>query len=62
MKFDYKAYDKLYPRPKAQNKTETAVEGFTPSTEDNAEEPETAVEVETEVGSGDDGADSSVSE
>lgn len=61
MKFNSKAYDELYPRPKKVEKVETAVEGFTPSVEKAVEEVETAVEAEREVEDGGDGADSSTS-
>lgn len=61
MKFNSKAYDELYPRPKKVEKVETAVEGFTPSVEVESETPETTVETETEVEDGRDGTDSSVS-
>ena len=59
MKFNSKAYDELYPRPKKVEKVETAVEGFTPSVEPEKETPETTVE--TEVEDGRDGTDSSAS-
>ena len=65
MKFNSKAYDELYPRPKKVEKVETAVEGFTPSvTEKDPEElkNETAVEAESEVENGGDGADRSTGE
>ena len=65
MKFNSKAYDELYPRPAKVEKVETAVEGFTPSvTEKDAGElnKETAVEVESEVADGGDGADRSTGE
>lgn len=65
MKFNSDAYDKLYPRPAKVEKVETAVEGFTPSvTEKDTGElkKETAVEVESEVADGGDGADRSTGE
>jgi len=64
MKFNSKAYDELYPRPTKVEKVETAVEGFTPSVTEKAEEPkiETAVETESEVADGGDGADRSTGE
>lgn len=62
MKFDYKAYEKLYPRKSAEEpKPETAVEGFNPTVEEktkNVEQsskPESMVEtaeVETEGADG----------
>ena len=65
MKFNSKAYDELYPRPKKVEKVETAVEGFTPSVseKDPGElKQETAVETESEVENGGDGADRSTGE
>ena len=64
MKFNTKAYDELYPRPKKVEKVETAVEGFTPSVETEVEnvKPEAAVAAESEVENGGDGTDSSTSE
>lgn len=64
MKFNAKAYDELYPRPKKVEKVETAVEGFTPSVETDVEKvtTETAVETESEVDNGGDGTDRSTSE
>lgn len=63
MKFNSKAYDELYPRPKKVEKVETAVEGFTPSVQAaENEKPETTVETESEVENGGDGTDSSTSE
>ena len=64
MKFNSKAYDELYPRPEKVEKVETAVEGFTPSVTEKAADPkiETAVEAESEVENGGDGADRSTGE
>ena len=64
MKFNSKAYDELYPRPKKVEKVETAVEGFTPSAAEKADESknETAVETESEVENGGDGTDRSTGE
>lgn len=62
MKFNSKAYDELYPRPKKVEKVETAVEGFTPSVDADGEKHETTVETESEVENGGDGTDSSTSE
>lgn len=61
MRFNAAAYDKLYPRQKAAPVVETAVEGFTPSVKEveNEKVVETtpAVEAESEVTNGGNGAD-----
>ena len=64
MRFDAKAYDKLYPRQPKQASVETAVDGFTPSVKEVEDEKvvETTTAVESEVENGGDGADSSGSE
>ena len=64
MRFDAKAYEKLYPRQTKPSEVETAVEGFTPSVKEVEDEKvvETAPAVESEVENGGDGADSSGSE
>ena len=55
MRFNNEAYEKLYPRPQAVKKVETAVEGFTPSvkevekSEEKMVETDTSVETESEV-------------
>lgn len=66
MKFNEKAYNELYPRPVKTEKVETAVEGFTPSVKKEVENEQTAesltaVETETEVEDGGNGADCTVS-
>ena len=64
MRFNAKAYEKLYPRKPKTVEVETAVEGFTPSKKEVQSEKvvETESAVESEVENGGDGADSSTGE
>lgn len=46
MRFNYKAYDELYPRQPEPEEIETVVETFTPTTDEITDETEPADETE----------------
>ena len=53
LRFNSDAYDKVYPRPKKEEVVESAVETFTPTTDEQKKEQEEVEEVsEGDVGDG----------
>ena len=52
MRFNSTAYDKLFPRQKKKETVETAVETFTPTTDEQEEEPVVETEGGNEDGNG----------
>ena len=49
LRFNSNAYDKVYPRPKKEEVVESAVETFTPTTDEQKKEQEEVEEVSQEV-------------